>query len=144
MKRISYFFVLCSFIMSLLLTGCNDEKYELTAYKTLAIASLTYDKTMTALNDLYEKEMIDEKVVEKAIFYGKKFTPLYLGAVDALGKFVESNDETLLANAKTAIKAAVSSLDELKDFAATFKVDKTKEAESLVTTENAKSIVEGK
>ena len=143
MKRISLFFVLCCFFLTLV-TACNDEKYELTAYKTLAIASLTYDKTMTAINDLYEQKIVDERVVEKAIFFGKKFTPLYFAAVDALGKFVESNDDTLLANAKTSIKAAIASLDELKEFAATFKVDVTKEAESMVTTSNAKAIVEGK
>jgi len=143
MKKISLFFVLCTLFLTML-TGCNDEKYELTAYKTLAVASLTYDKTMTTLNDLYENKIIDDEVVEKAINFGQKFTPLYKGAVDALEKFVESNDETLLATAKTSIKAAVASLDELKAFAATFKVDVTKEVTSIVTDENAKAIVEGK
>lgn len=143
MKKISLFFVLCTLFLTML-TGCNDEKYELTAYKTLAVASLTYDKTMTTLNDLYENKVIGDEVVEKAISFGQKFTPLYKGAVDALEKFVESNDETLLATAKTSIKAAVASLDELKAFAATFKVDVTKEVTSIVTDENAKAIVEGK
>ena len=144
MKKLSYFFVLCTFFMTLLLSGCNDEKYELTAYKSLAIASLTYDKTMTTLNELYENKVIDEKVIEKAIYFGKKFTPLYFAAVDALEKFVASNDETVLANCKTAIKAALSSLDELKEFASTFKVDVDKEVSSIVTDANAKEIVEGR
>ena len=127
--------------MMTFLSGCQDEqKYELTAWKTLALVAVTYDQTMTTLGDLHADGKISDDVANKAISFGNKFTPLYLGAVESLEVFVKNPDENNVDTVRNAIEAASASLDLLVEFASELGINKTKEAESIVTDENAKQV----
>ena len=120
-------------------TGCESEKYEVTAWKTLACTAVVYDQTMTELGNLHSKGTITDEVALKAIDFGNKFTPLYLTAVNTLETFVKNPTDSGMDVAKNAIKSAVDSLDLLTDFAKSFGVDKSAAAKE-VTDENAKEI----
>lgn len=122
------------------LSGCQEEKYELNAWKTLALTAVTYDQTMTTLGELHTKGTVSDEVANKAVDFGKKFTPLYLAAVESLEVFVKNPDETKVDTVKNAIDAAAASLDLLVEFASKLGINKTEEAESIVTDENAKQV----
>ena len=136
-----YYTLFVALVMAMFLVGCEDSaKYEVTAWKTLAISATAYDKTMTELGSLHSQGKITDEVAKKAVSFGEKFTPLYLTAVNTLETFVKNPSDNGIDVVKNAIDSAVSSLDLLLDFAKSFGIDTTKESESLVTDENAKDI----
>ena len=94
--------------MITVLSGCQEEKYELNAWKTLALTAVTYDQTMTTLGELHTKGTVSDEVANKAVDFGKKFTPLYLAAVKSLEVFVKNPDETKVDTVKNAINKCMS------------------------------------
>ena len=135
------FFMLTILVcMISVLSGCQEEKYELNAWKTLALTAVTYDQTMTTLGELHTKGTVSDEVANKAVDFGKKFTPLYLAAVESLEVFVKNPDETKLDTVKNAIEAASASLDLLVEFASQLGINEKESAEKVVTDENAKQV----
>lgn len=126
--------------MITVLSGCQEEKYELNAWKTLALTAVTYDQTMTTLGELHTKGTVSDEVANKAVDFGKKFTPLYLAAVESLEVFVKNPDETKVDTVKNAIDAAAASLDLLVEFASQLGINEKESAEKVVTDENAKQV----
>ena len=138
MKRAISLFL--SMVMVFVLTACKSDDYVPTTWKTLAITATLYDETMKELGDLHSKGKFSDENAYKAISFGKKFTPLYFTAVNALETFVKNPTDDKLDIAKNAVQAAVDSLDLLMEFAKSFGVDKAKEVESKVTDANAQEI----
>ncbi len=134
-------FVCMTMCMLVGLTACkNNEKYELTAWKSLATIAVTYDQTMSTLGDLHTDGKISDETAQKAIDFGHKFTPLYLAAVESLEVFVKNPADDKVDVVRNAIQAAMDSLDLFVEFANSFGVNKTDSAKEMVTDENAKNV----
>lgn len=135
--------IIC-FVMSLFLcvsmVSCKSSDYETTAWKTLAVTATLYNETMLELGAMHSAGTFSDENANKAIAFGKKFTPLYLTAVNALKVFKENPTDDKLDVAKNAVQAAVDSLDLLMEFAKSFGVDKAKEVADRVTEANAETI----
>jgi hypothetical protein len=129
-----------SLVFVVVLTACKSDEYVPTTWKTLAITATLYDETMTELGELHTSGKLSDENAKKAISFGKKFTPLYLTAVNALETFIKNPTDDKLDVAKNAVQSAVDSLDLLIEFAKSFGVDKEKEVNSKVTSDNAKEI----
>ena len=122
------------------LVACKSDDYVPTTWKTLAITATLYDETMNELGELHSKGKLSDESAYKAISFGKKFTPLYFTAVNALETFAKNPTEDKLDVVKNAVQSAVDSLDLLMEFAKSFGVDKSKVAESKVTDTNAQEL----
>lgn len=129
-----------SIVVVFTLSACKSDDYVPTAWKSLAITATLYDETMQELGELHTAGKLSDENAKKAISFGKKFTPLYLTAVNALETFKLNPTEDKLDVAKNAVQAAVDSLDLLMEFAKSFGVDKKEEVSSKVTDSNAEAI----
>lgn len=138
MKRIIS--LLLSIVVVLSLAACKSDDYVSTAWKSLAVTATLYDETMQELGYLHSEGKLSDENAKKAISFGKKFTPLYFTAVNALETFVKNPTEDKLDVAKNAVQSAVDSLDLLMEFAKSFGVDKKEEVASKVTDANAQEI----
>lgn len=134
--------MLCLFMSMLFVSmvGCQSEKYEVTAWKTLAITGLTYKTTMEAMGTLHTEGKISDDVARKTIAIADKFKPLYLTAVNGLEVFVKNPTDNSVDVVKNSISIVIDSLAELTEFAKTFGVDTSKTVEAQVTDDNAKNI----
>ena len=132
------------FVMSLFLcftmVSCKSTDYETTAWKSLAVTATLYNETMLELGAMHSAGTFSDENAKKAIAFGKKFTPLYLTAVNALKTFKENPTDDKLDVAKNAVQTAVDSLDLLIEFAKSFGVDKAQEVANKVTETNAEAI----
>ena len=137
-----------TFMLSILvmcMCGCakitsESVKYEDNAYKTLAITALTYDTVMTKLGELHTANKIDDDTAIKAISFGKKFTPIYLTAVNALDVFIKNpttNTKDVVVN---AIRTAIASLDELVTFSKELGLE-SPDVYSLLDDDSVRSLV---
>lgn len=138
MKRIIS--LVLSIMVVFCLAACKSDDYVPTAWKTLAITATLYDETMQELGELHSAGKFSDENAKKAISFGKKFTPLYFTAVNALETFVKNPTDDKLDVAKNAVQSAVDSLDLLMEFAKSFGVDKKEQVANKVTDENAKEI----
>lgn len=138
MKNIVYFVM--SLFLCFSLSACKSADYETTAWKSLAVTATLYNETMLELGSMHSAGTLSDENAQKAIAFGKKFTPLYLTAVNSLKIFKANPTEDKLDVAKNAVQSAVDSLDLLMEFARSFGVDKAKEVADKVNDTNAEVI----
>lgn len=90
MNRIRSMLLVCLLLLPLLgmLPGCEEQKFEQTAYKSLVAAGTTYDATMRALAEAHHKGVISDAQWEKATSIAHVYYGLFHSARIALEEYV--------------------------------------------------------
>lgn len=127
-------------MMLFLVSACNQEKAEVTAYKSIATVGLTYNLALPALNSLYEADKLTDEQVGSVIKVARGVRTAGILATNELEVFMKNPVEGNLDIVKNAVTGLLQTFDEFEKLSKQYGVDKLPEATSVVTEENAKII----